>query len=213
VPDRPDHVRPHDLATAAALAAGDEAAFADLVRELSPSLVRLARGYVGSHAVAEEIVQDVWVSVFRGITGYEGRASLRTWVHRICARAALRRATSERRSIPFADAFDDGPTVDASRFASVDARDNPRGWSSAPRPWRAQPEDHVLRAEQRAAVSVAVESLPDRQRLVLVMRDVDGFSADEVCEALNLTEGHQRVLLHRARAHVRTRLEEEVGAS
>lgn len=212
MPDRPDGVRRDDLATAAALAAGDEAAFADLVRELSPSLIRLARTYVGSHAVAEEIVQDVWVSVFRGITGYEGRASLSTWVHRICARASLRRATSERRSMPFADAFDDGPTVDPERFVAVDARENPRSWSSAPRPWRAQPEDQVLRAEQRTAVSVAVESLPVRQRLVLVMRDVEGFSADEVCQALDLSEGHQRVLLHRARAHVRNRLDEEVGA-
>ncbi len=172
--------------------------------------------YVGSLAVAEEVVQESWIAVFRSISTFEGRSSLRTWVFRICVHTSLRRATQEGRSQPFADAFaetDDGPTVDPGRFRSPDAREDPRGWASAPSSWRELPEERLLDAETRSTVEAAIEELPDLQRLVVVLRDVEGYTAEEVCEVLEIRETYQRVLLHRARARLRAVLEQYLEAS
>lgn len=202
-----------DREVADAVAAGDEVVVAALVRRLTPGLLRAAMSYTGSYAVAEEVVQDTWVAVLRSISAYEGRSSLSTWIYRICVHGAIRRATSERRSTPFADAFaTDHPSTDL--WADVaDARDFPRGWSSPPSSWRELPEDKVVDDEARDVISAAVGSLPERQRRVLVLRDVEGYTADEVCDLLELSDANQRVLLHRARAHVRATLETRWEAS
>jgi RNA polymerase sigma-70 factor (ECF subfamily) len=193
---------------AAAIVSGDEQVFSDLVHRLSPGMLRLATTYVGSHAVAEEVVQEAWVSTFRGIAAFEGRSSLRTWVFRICVHGAMRRAGQEGRSLPFTDAFtNEGPTVDPSRFVPSDARENPRLWSSPPRSWRELPEDLLVGAETKAVLERAVNELPHRLRAVVVLRDVEGYTAGEVCQILDISEGNQRVRLHRARASLRAVLE------
>lgn len=200
--------RGEDFVVAHAIADGDERVFTELVQRLSPGMLRVATSYVGSHAVAEEVVQEAWVSAFRGIAAFEGRSSLRTWIFRICVHGAIRRAGVERRSVPFADAFtDDGPTVDSSRFKPTDDREDPRGWSLPPASWRQVPEDLLLGSETRAVVSRAVEELPHRLRVVVVLRDVEGYSAGEVCQILQISEANQRVRLHRARASLRAALE------
>jgi RNA polymerase sigma-70 factor (ECF subfamily) len=183
----------------AALRAGDEAAFRALVAEHSSALMRLALIYSPSRAVAEEAVQETWISVLRSIDGFEGRSSLRTWICRILVNAARRRAGQEARSLPFS-------SVDPSRFHS----DGPFAghWISFPVDPSVLPEERVLAAEVRAAVAEAIRTLRSPQREVFVLRDVEGWAADEVCSLLELSAGNQRVLLHRARAKVRQALED-----
>ena len=180
-----------DLELLARLRRGDEAAFAELVQRLYGPMLRLAMFHVGNRAVAEEVVQDAWVGVLRQLDRFEGRSSLRTWV------------------LPFSslDGLDEaGPAVDPERF--VAAGEPWAGhWSSPPRSWRDLPEDRLLSRETRAEVERAVELLPSAQRAVIVLRDVEGMTAAETCELLGLTEGNQRVLLHRARSKVRRALE------
>ena len=198
-----------DLELLARLRRGDEAAFAKLVQRLYDPMLRLAMFHVGNRAVAEEVVQDAWVGVLRQLDRFEGRSSLRTWVLRIVGNRAKSRAVRERRSLPFSslDGLDEaGPAVDPERF-------EPAGepwaghWASPPRSWRDLPEDRLLSRETRAEVERAVELLPSAQRAVIVLRDVEGMTAAETCELLGLTEGNQRVLLHRARSKVRRALE------
>jgi RNA polymerase sigma-70 factor, ECF subfamily len=198
-----------DLELVARLRRGDEAAFSELVQRLYGPMLRLAMVHVGNRAVAEEVVQDAWVGVLRQLDRFEGRSSLRTWVLRIVGNRAKTRAVRERRTLPFSalDGLDEaGPAVDPDRFL-------PPGepwaghWASPPRSWRDLPEDRLLSRETRAEVEQAVELLPPGQRAVIVLRDVEGLTAAETCELLGLTEGNQRVLLHRARAKVRRALE------
>jgi RNA polymerase sigma-70 factor (ECF subfamily) len=198
-----------DLELVARLRRGDEAAFTELARRLYGPMLRLAMVHVGNRAVAEEVVQDAWVGVLRQLDRFEGRSSLRTWVLRIVGNRAKTRAVRERRSLPFSalDGLDEaGPAVDPDRFL-------PPGepwaghWASPPRSWRDLPEDRLLSRETRAEVEQAVELLPPAQRAVIVLRDVEGLTAAETCELLGLTEGNQRVLLHRARSKVRRALE------
>lgn len=199
----------------AALRAGDEQAFATLVRRHGAALLRLARMHAPSHAVAEEILQETWIAVLRGLEGFEGRSSLRTWMARILVRIARERSARERRSLPFAalersDDDDSAPSVDPSRFI-LDGR-NAGGWSTLPLDVSALPEQALLSAETQEVIDAAVERLPIAQREVIVLRDIEGWSAAEACDALDLTPGHQRVLLHRARAKVREALEAHLTA-
>jgi RNA polymerase sigma-70 factor, ECF subfamily len=191
----------------ARLRAGDEAAFRELVAEHGSALMRLALIYSPSRAVAEEVVQETWIAVLRAIDGFEGRASLRTWISRILVNAARSRAGLEGRSVPFS-ALGDGaePAVDPARFQ----RDGPRAghWLARPADPSVLPEERLLGAEVRDHVREAITRLRSPQREVFVLRDVEGWPASEVCDLLEITAGNQRVLLHRARAKVRQALEE-----
>jgi RNA polymerase sigma-70 factor (ECF subfamily) len=187
--------------------AGDEDAFATLVRRYSPALMRLARMYVATTAAAEDVVQETWLGVLRGLDRFEGRSSFRTWLFRILVNRAKTRGVREHRSIPFAslsgggDEDGDEPSVDPTRFAPEGA------WASPPRRWQDQPEAALESAEARRIAQEAIDRLPERQRIVITLRDLEGFSSDEVRNALDLSETNQRVLLHRARTKVRQALE------
>jgi len=194
------------------LRARDEQAFNDIVRRWSPVMLRVARGYVSTDASAQEVVQETWLGVIRGLAAFEGRSALRTWVFRILVNVAKTRGVKEHRSTPFSSMSpgeDNGPTVDPNRFRDPDADDWPRHWTpaGAPRPWHVDPETAALRAETRSLVSAAVDQLPERQRAVVVLRDVQGFDSDEVCDLLGVSAQNQRVLLHRGRAKIRAQLE------
>lgn len=203
-----------DLALVDRLRAGDELAFMMLVDQLQPAMLRVARMFVSNAAVAEEVVQETWLGVLRGLDRFEGRSSLRTWIFRILTNTAKSRGQREGRSIPFsALAGDDldAPAVDADRF---DPRgQDPRGhWSTLPDDWRGIPDDRLLGNETLAVVGRAIDTLPPMQAEVIRLRDVLGWSSDEVRNALDLTETNQRVLLHRARARVRAALERHLEA-
>jgi RNA polymerase sigma-70 factor (ECF subfamily) len=198
-----------DLELAARLRAGDEAAFMDLVDHLQPSMLRVARMYVSSQAVAEEVVQDAWLGVLQGIDGFEGRSSLRTWVFRILTNIAKTRGQREGRSVPFASLMGEdleAPTFDPWMFGGTDGR-WPSHWSSLPSDWRGIPDERLLGAETREVVFTAIAGLPAMQAEVIRLRDMLGWTSEEVRNALDLTETNQRVLLHRARAKVRRALE------
>jgi RNA polymerase sigma-70 factor, ECF subfamily len=192
------------------LRAGDEAAFVELMRLYGPSMLRIAQLYVRSRAVAEEVVQDAWLAVLKGIARFEGRSSLKTWLFRILTNTAKTRAVREARSIPFSalggDEEDD-PSVDPDRFLGPEAR-FPGHWSSPPASWGAAPEERVVAAETLDVIKAEIDRLPPAQALVITMRDVEGLSSEEVCNALEISETNQRVLLHRARTKVRRALED-----
>jgi RNA polymerase sigma-70 factor, ECF subfamily len=196
----------------AGLRAGDEGAFRALLAEHGPMLGRLARLHSPSRAVAEEVVQETWIAVLRSIDGFEGRSSLRTWLCRILMNTARRRAAAEGRSLPFSALGDDddGPAVDPDRFQAGGPWAG--HWRSFPRDPSSLPEQRLLAAEVRAHVADAVAALRPSQRAVFVLRDVEGFSGPEVSELLDITLVHQRVLLHRARNHVRQALENLLDA-
>jgi RNA polymerase sigma-70 factor (ECF subfamily) len=198
-----------DASLVAALRAGDEAAFRDLIRLYGPGMLRVARMYVSSRAVAEEVVQEAWLGVLKGIGRFEGRSSLKTWVFRIVANTAKTRGQREARSLPFSAFGDDeeSATVSADRFLGDGTR-FPGHWAAPPTSWAPLPEGSLLADETMEVVQRAIDRLPPAQRAVLTLRDVEGVEADEVCNALDLTETNQRVLLHRARAKVRAALEE-----
>jgi RNA polymerase sigma-70 factor, ECF subfamily len=209
---RPDEA---ELALVAALRRGDEAAFMTLVERYHGALVRLALAYVPDRSSAEEVAQDTWLGVLQGIGRFEGRSSLRTWIFRILVNRAKTRGVRERRSQPFSDLAsdrdDDGPTVDPDRFVP-DGQAGAGHWAAPPRPWEYRPDDRVLAGELRGVIAAALDGLPPRQRTVITLRDIEGWSADEVRATLDLTEGNQRVLLHRARAKVRRELEQYFDA-
>jgi RNA polymerase sigma-70 factor, ECF subfamily len=195
-----------DDAIVAGVRSGDEAVFAQLLDEWSRSMLLLARTFVSTDASAEEVVQDTWLAVIRGIDRFEGRSSLRTWVYRILVNTAKKRGVRESRTLPWSSLADDdrGPTVDPARFR--DAGDPyPGGWRSFPLEWPSS-EGTVLAGEVRAKLRAAIDALPDRQRVVITLRDVLGHTSAEVCEMLEISGPNQRVLLHRARAAVRTEL-------
>jgi RNA polymerase sigma-70 factor, ECF subfamily len=195
-------VRADESALVGALRAGDERAFMQLVREHSPGMRRLALTYVRTPAVADEVVQESWVGVLRGIDRFEGRSSLKTWIYRIVANVARTRAVREARSVPFSTLAGDeaGASVDPSEFLA-DGR-----WATPVEPWQ-----QVLDTEARAVIDAAVAALPEQQRRVIELRDVQGWPSDEVCNVLELTETNQRVLLHRARSKVRAALDDYLG--
>src|SRR5262245_16331671 len=195
---------PEDMQLARRLRDGDEAAFMELVDRYHASLVRLARTFVSSQAVAEDVVSEAWLGVLRGIGRFEGRSSLRTWIYRIVANTARTRATREARSVPFASLAgpDEEGAVDADRFLPAGDR-YAGGWASFPEPWSDQPEQRLLGAETQRVVEEAIDRLPPRQAEVIRLRDVEGFGSAEVIELLGISEANQRVLLHRARSKVR----------
>jgi RNA polymerase sigma-70 factor, ECF subfamily len=199
----------------AALCRGDVDAFATLVDRHSPAMIRVALFYVPSRAAAEDVVQETWIAVMRGIDRFEGRSSLKTWIFRILTNVAMRSGARERRSVPFsalAAAEDSGePTVDPDRFLAADHERFGGHWLVMPTAWPT-PEEGLLAGEIRDVIAAAIGALPVAQRTVIALRDVEGWSSEEVCEALEITAGHQRVLLHRARARVRQEIEDYYGA-
>ena len=191
-----------------ALRAGDDGAFAALVREYHPSLVRVARIYVSTQAAAEEVAQETWLGVLRGLDRFEGRSSLRTWIFRILANIARTRAKRDGRTLPFSALQDPArvpeAAVDPDRFLDPEHPRWPGHWAAKPEAW---PEEALVAAETRERLAEAIEALPATQRAVISLRDVEGWSSEEVRNALDLSETNQRVLLHRARSKVRAALE------
>jgi RNA polymerase sigma-70 factor (ECF subfamily) len=201
---------PADLALVERLRAGDEAAFMTLVREHQAPMLRIARMYVSTLAVAEEVVGDAWLGILRGLDRFEGRSSLRTWMYRILVNIAKTRGAREGRSVPFASlAGDDleAPSVDEARLHGP-AGESPNQWSSIPSDWRGLPEERLLGRETLRRIGAVIDTLPPMQAEVIRLRDVLGWSSEEVRNALDLTETNQRVLLHRARSRVRRALED-----
>ena len=193
----------------ARLRAGDERAFESLVDSYHGTMLAVARSYVKTRDVAEEVVQEAWVGVLNGLDRFESRSSLKTWIFRILVNTAMTRGGREARSVPFsslAPTEEEVAAVEPERF-------RPPGeafaghWNSYPGDWSSVPEEGLLGRETLDVVKGAIEELPDAQRTVIAMRDIAGCSAEEVCDALEVSAGNQRVLLHRARSHVRAALE------
>ncbi len=190
-----------DRALLARLRAGEEEAFDTLVNRYDASLRRVARAFVRTPSAADDVVQETWLAVIRGLDRFEGRSSLSTWMFSILANRARTRGTSDARNVPFSGlGLDDEPAVDPEAFGS-DGR-----WRSAPPRLEADPEAHLLSKELRGHVLAAVEELAPAQRTVMTLRDLAGLGAEEVCSLLGISDGNQRVLLHRARANVRAAL-------
>jgi RNA polymerase sigma-70 factor (ECF subfamily) len=197
--------QPRDAARLAALREGDERAFVELVDELSPRMLKLARVYVASAALAEDAVQEAWVVVLGTLERFEGRSSLSTWILGIVLNVARARGRHEARSRPFsALRTDDQPIIDPSRFLPLDHDRWPGHWAIAPMPW---PEDALETAEAGRIIRDTIAALPETQRAVITLRDMIGCTSEETCNALDLTDTNQRVLLHRARTRVRAALE------
>jgi RNA polymerase sigma-70 factor, ECF subfamily len=200
-----------DAALVRRLRDGDERAFEQAVASFYPAMVAVARGYVRSRAVADEVVQDAWVAVLRGLERFEGRSSLKVWVLRIVANIARTRAVREARSVPFSSFEREGdePVVAPEQFRGPNDP-YPGHWKAHPADWRTLPEEQLLAGETLEVVRRAIEELPETQRVVITLRDVVGCTAEEVCETLDISTGNQRVLLHRARASVRAKLERHI---
>ena len=193
----------------ARLRAGDEAAFRELIDEFDAPLRRVARTYVATDAAADEVVQDVWVGVLRGIGRFEQRSSLKTWIYRILLNIARTRGVRDRRSIPFSSLGDtegEGPTFDPDRFQTL-AGAHPGHWSEFPMRWHDHPEVRAVGHETIEVVRTALGTLPAAQQEVVRLRDLEGWTGIEVCNALDITDTNQRVLLHRGRAKIRAALE------
>ena len=191
-----------------ALRAGDEEAFAALVREYHASLVRVARMYVSTLAAAEEVAQETWLAVLNGLSRFESRSSLKTWIFRILTNIAKTRAVRDGRTLPFSALQDPArvpeAAVDADRFLDPEHPRWPGHWALKPEPW---PEEALVAGETRERLAEAIEALPATQRAVISLRDLEGWTSEEVRNALDLSETNQRVLLHRARSKVRAALE------
>jgi RNA polymerase sigma-70 factor, ECF subfamily len=185
------------------LRAGEEEAFAVLVDRHHAAMVRLAMSYVHSRAVAEEVAQDAWLGVLRGLDRFEGRSSLRTWLYRIVVNRAISAGLHERRHVP----------VEVSEFEDNNGRFAQDGhWVTPPVHWSDEIIERIAAPEVAACIRQLIDQLPPSQRQVVTLRDVEGLSSEEVCGILRITEGNQRVLLHRARTRIRTLLEQEVLA-
>ncbi len=184
------------------LRAGDEQAFVVLVRRHHDPMIRLACSFVPSRAVAEEVVQDTWMGVLRGIGSFEGRSSFRTWLFRILVNRARTAGVRERRSVAVGDAE---AAVDAYRFDEAGA------WAAPPEQWIEDVDDRLRAGKLAGRIRSAIAELPARQREVVTLRDVEGLSSNEVCHVLEISDGNQRVLLHRGRSRVRQVLETEFG--
>lgn len=200
-----------DLFLIEQLRSGNEAAFVSLVDRYAPTMLRLAMIYVRVWAVAEEVVQEAWVGILESLHRFEGRSSLKTWMFHILTNCAITRAQREGRSIPFSSLPDldtglDEPAVDLDRFLPADQQWAGH-WVSFPSNWQEMPEERLLSQETRACLEQAIEALPPGQRQIIIMRDIEGWTAEETCTFLGISEGNQRVLLHRARSKVRSTLE------
>jgi len=199
-----------ELRLLARLRAGDEQAFAELVDRCHGTMLAVALAHVRTRASAEEVVQEAWLGVIRGLDRFEGRSSLKTWILRIVVNIAKTRGVREARSLPFTALEGDGqPAVDPRRFRGPE---DPYtgGWKVFPANWHRLPDETLHQRETLALIVAAIAALPPAQRAVIRMRDVEGCSSEEVCAALEVSEGNQRVLLHRARSRVRAALEEHL---
>lgn len=183
---------------------GDQAAFTSLVRQHHMPMVLLARTYVTNDAVAEEVAQDAWAAMLKGIDGFEERSSVATWLFRILVNRAKSAGVRERRTIPVAH---DEPAVEANRFDSSGC------WSDPPAPWTDLIDDRVTATALAPVMRRAIEALPEAQRQVVILQDVEGLEAEAVCEILSLSDGHRRVLLHRGRSRARQAIEDKLGRS
>ena len=197
-----------DHALVKRLREGDESAFVELIDRYGPMMLRVAQMYVRDRATAEEVVQETWLAVLNGIDRFEERSSLKTWIFRILTNRAKTRGERDGRVVPFsslagAEAEENEPSVDPDRFLGADSR-TPGAWAAPPRAW---PEDAVLDKEALGVIEMAIDKLPEAQREVILLRDVEGWTPMEVSDALEITDGNQRVLLHRARTKVRAALE------
>jgi RNA polymerase sigma-70 factor, ECF subfamily len=181
----------------------EEHEFAALVDELSPAMLRMARLHVRTHEAAEDVVQEAWLAVIKGLDRFEGRSKLSTWIFGIVLNIARTRGVRDARAVPFEGLPDE-------RFHPADHPRWPGHWAIAPSPW---PEQALETSEALATIQDAIAQLPDAQREVITMRDVLGYDAAETCNALGLTDTNQRVLLHRARTKVRAALEEALDAT
>jgi len=197
-----------------ALRRGDESAFAQVVDGYQSSMLALAQHYVRTRAIAQEVVQDTWLSVINGIDRFEVRSSLKTWVFRILINQAKSRGVRESRIVPFSALEGDGsePAVEPDRFLDQNHDRWPGHWAAYPSSWNEIPEQRLLSRETLAKLREAIELLPERQRTVVVMRDVEGWSPEEVCSTLEISDANQRILLHRARSKVRRELERYLDA-
>jgi RNA polymerase sigma-70 factor (ECF subfamily) len=203
-----------DEQTVAALRAGDEATFRELFARTYSMMKRVARGYVDSDAVAEEIVQETWTAIMTAIDRFEGRSALGTWIFSILTNQAKTHSARERRALPFSSVGPsdvEAPALDPDRFQKDDEV-WPGHWATPPRPWQ-KPERRVLSLEARDHLRQALAQLPERQRLIVGLRDVDGASSEEVCDLLDISQENQRVLLHRGRSRLRAVLEEYFDAA
>ncbi len=198
-----------DRALVQALRRRDERAAEQLIERYGGAMRRFAVSLVGSAAVADEVVQETWIAVLRGVDRFEGRSSLKTWIFGILSNIAKTQAQRERRCVPlssFEIEGSDEPAIDAACFRS-DGH-----WVSSPSRWSELPEERLAAGETLACIARTLETLPAPQRAVMTLRDVEGWSGDEVCEALGLTDANQRVLLHRARSKVRAALDAELSS-
>jgi RNA polymerase sigma-70 factor (ECF subfamily) len=198
-----------ESALIAGLRDGDERAYAQLVDRYAPAMLRVARGYVPSHQIAEEVVQEAWIAVVKGISKFEGRSSLRTWLFTVIINIAKKRGVRERRDSDAQIAAFTGGTVDPARFRP-DGDRWPGHWKADAEPsaFADTPEGSVLGEELVAVARRELDKLPDSQRTVVTLRDIQGFDSKEVCELLDISTANQRVLLHRGRAAVRQALED-----
>jgi len=197
-----------EAALLASLRDGDERAFATLVERHTSAMIGVARQYVSNREAAEDVVQETWIALIKGVSGFEGRASLRTWLFAVLINIAKARGTKERR---YAETpLGDGGTVDPNRFRPADDPSWPGHWrdGAEPRPFPETPEGSLLGEELKFVARMAIDHLPERQRIVVTMRDMLDFDSGEVCTVLNLSLGNQRVLLHRGRSAVRQALED-----
>jgi RNA polymerase sigma-70 factor, ECF subfamily len=190
------------------LRAGDEMAFAELIDRYGALMLRVAQMYVRDRASAEEVVQETWLAVLNGIDRFEERSSLKTWLFRILTNRAKTRGQRDGRMVPFSAlageaAEADEPSVDPDRFLGPDSP-RPGAWAAPPIAW---PEDRLLEKETLDVIEMAIDELPETQRAVILLRDVDGWDPMDVSDVLGITDGNQRVLLHRARSKVRAALE------
>ncbi len=185
------------------LRSGDESAFAEVVDAYHSSMVRLAQTFVSSRAVAEEVTQDTWLAVLKGIGRFEGRSSLKTWIFRILSNRARSTGVREQRTTPVD--LSDEAAVNRGRFDAGGA------WSDPPAHWSDEVVDRFSSGPLVAQVRAAISDLPESQRAVVTLRDLDGLSSKEVCDVLQISEVNQRVLLHRGRSRIRARLEDELA--
>lgn len=199
-----------DAQLIAALRDGDDLAFASLVERYQASMTRVAMLYVGSRMVAEEVVQETWIGLLKGLGRFEGRSSLKTWLYSILINRAKTHAQREKRyaQLSLDEEIKEGETaISPDRFRAADDPVLPNHWISAPEDWREIPEDRLISTELLERIKAAIEALPPNQQLVITLRDIHQLSSEEVCNILNITETNQRVLLHRGRAKVRSALE------
>jgi RNA polymerase sigma-70 factor (ECF subfamily) len=201
-----------EAALLARLRDGEQSAFEELVDQYHSAIVRFARLYVPTQELAEDVAQETWMGVLRGLDRFEGRSTLKTWIFRIAANRAQTKGKREARTIPFAalgsaEAGSD-EAVDVDRFLPIEDGEHPGGWSTLPTNWDEQPEGRLLSEETLRVVREAIETLPPMQAMVITLRDIQQWASTEVREALDISEANQRVLLHRARIKVRRALEQ-----